>query len=155
MGYQINWAVLNQTLQRTKPHAVYRFVCPDGRSYVGSCVDVDARSRYGRLGRSNLRLREVFDRHPPETWKFQILERLPLGATKAELRAAEQQHVDRLRSWDPAHGFNVFPRAARRRSVASGCARVHTRMDQGECGSLLKSREGHSPAPGGRRVAAT
>ena len=77
------------------PRGVYRFIAPDGRSYVGSCTEIDRHGRQG-LGRSNSRMVEVFDRHPPETWKFDIMERLPPGCSKADRRAAEQRHIDRF-----------------------------------------------------------
>jgi hypothetical protein len=89
--------------------AVYRFVCPDGRSYTGAVGD--CRKRGDHLRRSNARLRTVFELHPPETWTFEVLQRLPPGCSTRALRKAEQRHIDRLRSWLPEFGFNMDPTA--------------------------------------------
>jgi len=84
---------------------VYRFICPDGRSYVGAVAD--GRGRHQRLGRMNSRIAAA--QAPADSWRFEILERLRPGCSRAELRAAEQRHVDRLMSWLPEHGFNIAP----------------------------------------------
>jgi hypothetical protein len=111
--------------RRIRFPAVYRFVCPDGRSYVGAVCD--SRKR-GGIQRSNPRLLAAFELHPPETWIFEVLERLPPGCSIQTLREAEQRHIDRLRSWLPEFGFNMAPavwtadgpaqRAARQRAAA-------------------------------------
>jgi hypothetical protein len=88
--------------------AVYRFVCPDRRSYVGSTVDWRNRTDNG-LRRSNTRLIAAFEQYPPETFVFEILEHLAPRRSERELRDAEQRHIDALRSWDPQYGFNVVP----------------------------------------------
>jgi hypothetical protein len=83
--------------ERHRPNkcpAVYRFVCPDGRSYVGAAGNCRKR---GRINRSNARLRAAFELHPPETWTFEVLERLPPGCFTEALREAEQHHIDRTR----------------------------------------------------------
>jgi hypothetical protein len=95
---------------------VYRFVCPDGRSYVGSVAEI--RNRGSKLNRSNSRIRAAVDRYPPETWSFEVLERL---TPNCDRHAAEQRHMDRLRSWHPRHGFNICPAAL---DVASPAART-------------------------------
>jgi hypothetical protein len=86
--------------------AVYRFVCPDGRSYVGAVGDSRNRAKQ-KIARSNSRLLTAFEQYPPETWTYEVLERLPLGCSKRDLREAEQRHIDRLRSWAPDVGFNI------------------------------------------------
>ena len=88
--------------------AVYRYICPDGRSYVGSVADHRKRSRYP-IKRKNERLAEAFKTHPPQTWTFELLEELPPGCLVHELRCVEQSHIDRLRSLMPEHGFNIVP----------------------------------------------
>ena len=88
--------------------AVYRFSCPDGRSYVGAVGDIRKRNARG-VDRSNSRLAAAFAQYPPESWIFEILEVLPPGCTVQELRAAEQRHMERLHSLDPQHGFNIWP----------------------------------------------
>ena len=88
--------------------AVYRYVCPDGRSYVGSTGNIRTRDKQG-LKRSNLRLDEAFKTYPPETWTFEVLETLPSDCSKQKRLAAEQRHIERLCSWMPKHGFNLFP----------------------------------------------
>ena len=90
---------------------VYRYVAPDGKSYVGAVGDGRNRNKYG-IRRSNARLLEAFKQYPPETWTFEVLEWLPLGHSFQDYRnkdEAEQRHIDRLRSWDPAFGFNMQP----------------------------------------------
>jgi hypothetical protein len=104
--------------------AVYRFICPDGRSYVGSTHNLRARAVKGLL-RSNRRIKAVIQKHPPETWRFEVLERLPSRRPFQEAVKAEQQHIERLGTLNPEHGFNVYAaagRAAERRSAASAGA---------------------------------
>jgi hypothetical protein len=86
---------------------VYRFVCPDGRSYVGAVGRVT--NRGDKLARSNRRLQKAFKKYPPGTWRFELLETLPGGCTVAALRAAEQRHIDRFCTYKESSGFNVFP----------------------------------------------
>jgi hypothetical protein len=50
--------------RRIRFPTIYRFVCPDGRSYVGAVGD--SRKR-GGIQRSNARLLAAFELHPPET----------------------------------------------------------------------------------------
>jgi hypothetical protein len=88
--------------------AVYRFVCPDGRSYVGSVSDCRKREARG-IARSNPWLKAAFERYPPDTFTYEILERLPRGCSIEQLREAEQRHIERLRSWDQERGFNICP----------------------------------------------
>jgi hypothetical protein len=87
--------------------AVYRFVCPDGRSYVGSRESMRTRRR--DVIARNKRVHAALDLYPPETWTFEILEWLPRGISLRERYEAEQRHIERLRSWSPEHGFNVNP----------------------------------------------
>ena len=88
--------------------AVYRFICPDGRSYVGAVKDCRRRAERG-IRRSNTRLLAAFKKHPPETFAYEVLEQLRPGCSERELREAEQRHIDRLRSWSPRAGFNIVP----------------------------------------------
>jgi hypothetical protein len=87
---------------------VYRFISPDGRSYVGSTKYSRERSS-GGIQRSNPRLLAAFEQYPPETFVFEILERLPPDCGVWKLRKAEQRHINRLRSWKPEAGFNMHP----------------------------------------------
>jgi len=96
--------------------AVYRFICPDGRSYVGSVKDCRKRADNG-IQRSNSRLLAAFDQYPSETWTYGVLERLPPGCSERKLRRAEQRHIRRLRSWDPKYGFNIYPAVWNQRAV--------------------------------------
>ena len=92
--------------RRSRAPAVYRFVCPDGRSYVGAVSDISERTKYG-VDRSNARLRAAFERYPSGRWTFEVLEQLRPGCSKQELHTAEQHHIERLRSWLPDNGFNI------------------------------------------------
>jgi hypothetical protein len=107
--------------------AVYRFICPDGRSYVGSVSD--SRHRNGRSGiaRSNPWINAALIEHPVETWSYEVLERLPGGwrCSKRELREAEQHHIERLRSWMPEHGFNMQPALSTKVVVCEQCHRIY------------------------------
>ena len=85
--------------------AVYRWIAPDGRSYVGSTVHVSIRADHG-IARTNKRLDEALKEYPFETWTYEVLERLNPTCSESELREAEQRHINRLRSWMPEHGFN-------------------------------------------------
>jgi hypothetical protein len=94
--------------RRVRAPAVYRFVCPDGRSYVGAVTDIRKRDVRG-IARSNPWLKAAFERYPPDTFTYEILERLPPGCSIEQLREAEQRHIERLRSWAPESGFNICP----------------------------------------------
>ena len=87
--------------------AVYRFVSPDGRSYVGSMKD--CRNRAKKLWRSNERLKAAFLKYPPETFRYEVLEHLPRLTPVLEIRRAEQRHIERLHAWTPEAGFNIGP----------------------------------------------
>jgi hypothetical protein len=87
--------------------AVYRFIAPDGRSYVGAVHGIRDRARH-RIYRSNSRLLTAFEQYRPESFTFEVLERLPYRCSERELRKAEQKHIDRLRSCDPGMGFNIM-----------------------------------------------
>jgi hypothetical protein len=88
--------------------SVYRFVCPDGRSYVGSVSDGLIRDREG-VGRRNGLLDEAFEKYPPDTWIFEVLEWLPLDSDKIERRIAEQKWINHFDSMNPERGFNIRP----------------------------------------------
>jgi hypothetical protein len=108
--------------------AIYRWVCPDGRSYVGSTGNHHVRKR-PRVDRVNRLLRTAFKRYPPEKWTYEILEQLLPHCSRQQLRATEQQHIRRLRSWRPEFCFNINPAtwtgdAGRKREYASDAARV-------------------------------
>jgi hypothetical protein len=94
--------------KQTRAPAVYRWVCPDGRSYVGAVGNSHRRGDYG-IARSNTRMLAAFEQHPPESWTYEVLQQLPPGSSKRELHEAEQRHIDRLRSWEPEFGFNMVP----------------------------------------------
>ena len=53
-----------------KAPAVYRFICPDGRSCVGSRLKIKNRKRDG-IGPQNPWLRKALKRHPPEAFRFE------------------------------------------------------------------------------------
>jgi hypothetical protein len=102
------WYCSEECRTTSKAPAVYRFICPDGRSYVGSVRDCRKRANNG-IQRSNLQLLAAFELHPPKTWTFEVLEQLPSGCSSQALREAEQHHIDRLRSCSPEFGFNMTP----------------------------------------------
>jgi hypothetical protein len=52
--------------------AVYRFVSPDGRSYVGSTRRIKLSALKG-LQRSGWRIAEAEAKFPPETWRLKFL----------------------------------------------------------------------------------
>jgi len=91
-----------------KAPAVYRYVCPDGRSYVGSTYNHKLRPRWG-IKPSNPRLASALEKYPEETWTFAVLQLLPPGCAVPVLRAAEQHHIERLNTRVPKHGFNILP----------------------------------------------
>jgi hypothetical protein len=70
--------------------AVYRWVAPDGRSYIGSTVHSFTRPAAG-LDRKNRRIDAALKEYPPETWAYEVLERLDPGCPEAELRLAESE----------------------------------------------------------------
>jgi hypothetical protein len=104
---EVLWFCCADCQSRPAP-AVYRYICPDGRSYVGACPDHRTRNQNG-IQRSNLWLLAAFEQHPPETWRYEVLERMRPGCSLQELREEEQHHIERLRSWDPRVGFNMTP----------------------------------------------
>lgn len=87
---------------------VYRWVAPDGRSYVGSAWRGNNRDAYG-LARTNPRIDAALLQYPSVTWTYEIIERLDPRCSMQELRVAEQKHIDGLRSWMPEYGFNIAP----------------------------------------------
>jgi hypothetical protein len=105
---------------------VYRYVCPDGRSYVGFVGDGRDRDRKG-ICRTNERLRAAFEQHPPETWTFEVLERCALDVAMKRC-GSEQRWIDELGTWHPERGFNVDPAVSvwRPPSSASTDGRVIT-----------------------------
>src|SRR5262245_40732133 len=105
---------------------VYRFVCPDGRSYVGAVADGRKRQKYG-IARSNSWLKAAFEIYPPETFTFELLEQLPYGSSEEKLRAREQYHINRLRSWLPEFGFNITPAVWRGNGLAQQAGRARLR----------------------------
>jgi hypothetical protein len=114
--------------------AVYRFVAPNGMSYIGSSRHV--KIRRGGLWRINNRIRAVVKKYPPETWAFEILEELLPECSEQELRAAEQRHIDRLGTLDPDRGFNINP------AVREGCqSQNQTARDYGVTPHCLKQWE--------------
>jgi hypothetical protein len=94
--------------RRRPAPAVYRYICPDGRSYVGRTGNHRIRDRHG-LSRSKPWIDEAIVTRPLETWAFEVLEVLPAGCSKETLRRAEQHHIERLRAFLPEHGFNIRP----------------------------------------------
>jgi hypothetical protein len=96
----------SQHCRSARAPAVYRFICPDGRSYVGSQKDCRKRANEG-IQRRNTRLLAAFEKHPPESFVYEVLESLPPGCSEMVLRKAEQKHINRLRSWDSQFGFNI------------------------------------------------
>lgn len=104
---------------------VYRFVAPDGRSYVGSV-------RYGQkraatLVRSNKQIDTALKEYPAATWFYEVLESFAPGCSELGLRSAEQQHIERLRSWMPEYGFNMHPAVA---EIASSEQRAQVCADR-------------------------
>jgi hypothetical protein len=93
--------------RKARSPAVYRFISPDGRSYVGSVAD--ARHRGGKFGRLNSRIADAIRQFPDSLWHYEVLEHLNPGCQKRERLIAEQRHIDRLRSWSPDGGFNLHP----------------------------------------------
>jgi hypothetical protein len=95
---------------RTSPTVyVYRFICPDGRSYVGSNTSYSSKIRaFEGLSRSNRRIKAISEIHPPNTWRFELLENLPLNCPYQEVLEAEQRQIDRLGTLDPERGFNMY-----------------------------------------------
>ena len=82
--------------------AVYRFICPDGRSYVGSRNDCRARREEGIKG-SNARLRAALEQYPADMWTYEVLQELPPGywgdeihewARKVLVRARMTREID-------------------------------------------------------------
>jgi hypothetical protein len=94
--------------RRRPAPAVYRYICPDGRAYVGHTGNHHIRDRHG-LSRSNPWIAKAIEQYPLEKWTFEVLEELPPGCPKETLRRAEQKHIERLRSFLPEHGFNIHP----------------------------------------------
>ena len=99
--------------KRCRAPAVYRFICPDGRSYIGITRNHHVRPRYG-VARRNARLDEAFANHPPETWTYELIEVLPQGSSREAMQEAEQRHIDNFGSQRPECGFNVARSHVRR-----------------------------------------
>jgi hypothetical protein len=102
--------------------AVYCFVCPDGRSYVGSTRRVKIRARDG-VQRWGYRPSAALLKYPSEEGRFEVLEWLPQDCSDRELHEAEQHHIDRLKTFDPKRGFNVL-HAVTRKPLKSGIHQI-------------------------------
>jgi hypothetical protein len=89
---------------------VYRFIAPDGRSYVGSVRY--GQNRAGSLARGNTRIGIALKDYPATTWRYEELQSFAPGCSERELRSAEQRHIDRLQTLMPEHGFNMLPAVA-------------------------------------------
>jgi hypothetical protein len=128
---------------------VYRFICPDGRSYVGAVADGRYRGDRG-IARLNSLLLDAFEQYPPESWSYEVLERLTPGCSWRDRREAEQRHIDRLRSWDPAFGFNMQPATWEGEGPSQQAGRQWNRERLGEA---LRARRDvlHVPKQGGVR----
>ena len=101
---------------------VYRYMSPDGRSWVGSVQDGRRRNAYG-ICRSNAWLEEAFRQYPPETFTYEELEWLPPGCAEEKLRAAEQRYINRFHSWAREFGFNILPAKWKGNSLGQRVAR--------------------------------
>lgn len=98
---------------REKQSAVYVITCAaTGKFYVGSSVDVS--KRLGRH-RDDLRsgnhhskhLQRAWDLYGEQSFRFDIVEHVGPD----DLRAVEQEWIDRCRSADRGHGYNMYPNA--------------------------------------------
>ena len=99
--------------------AVYRFICPDGRSYVGS-----ARREEG-IQASNAWLRAALEQHPAHLWTYEVMQELRPGCLERERLILEQHHIDRYRALDPAYGFNMLPASGAKGGRTSAAKRAH------------------------------
>jgi Zn finger protein HypA/HybF involved in hydrogenase expression len=84
------------------PHPAHHR-CPKCRAYWQS------RDRGNALARSNSRIVAALKIYPIKTWSYEVLQRLEPGCSELELRTAEQQHIERLKTWMPEYGLNIFP----------------------------------------------
>lgn len=85
----------------------------NGRIYVGGTTDLGGRWRTHKVQLRNARhpakrLLTDFWEMGLQALSFEILEEVPEGG---DLHAAEQRHIDQLRPYDPAIGYNTHPRA--------------------------------------------
>jgi hypothetical protein len=97
-------------MSKEEAPVVYRYVAPDGRSYVGSVRHGQKRSV--ALARTNTRIRTALKDYPAATWFYEVLESFAPGCSDLALRVAEQRHIERLRTWMPEYGFNMCPTVA-------------------------------------------
>jgi hypothetical protein len=72
-------------------------------------LDVRRRERTG-ITPQNPWLERALKKHPPETWRFEILESFKPGKCSInELRAAEQRWMKHYGTWKQPNGFNRIP----------------------------------------------
>ena len=138
---QVYWS---EVCRRVPAPAVYRFIAPDGRSYVGSRANWLAPKRDG-ITPTNSRLVEALAEYPADTWTFEVLQILPGRCLEADRHRDERYHIDRLRSWDPTHGFNMNPAD---HSVASTACKGAYRAEVGKTVRTLRDwrRRGVGPS---------
>src|SRR4249920_2896580 len=84
---------------------VYAWICPDGRKYIGAVSNGNDRSK--RVERRNDRIAEALEKHPENTWKYELLARLPRSKATAYLHTIEQMYIDMYQTMDPRYGFNI------------------------------------------------
>lgn len=94
---------------------IYRIVnLANGKCYVGSARNLAGRWRGHlcdlRQGKHHsVLLQRAWEKHGPDNFRFEVLESVPDIST---LVAREQAHLDRLRTFDPAIGYNLQAIAA-------------------------------------------
>ena len=85
--------------------AIYCFICPDGRRYISSRLNIHNRRKY-EIGR-NARINEALKRYHPKPRMFEIFETLPVTTDIKSIRAIELQYILCFETWDEKRGFNV------------------------------------------------
>lgn len=84
-----------------------------GQLYVGETLQLAYRYGEWRMAfrgtapARSARMRSVFGETSGSDWSFVVLAKMP-GATKAELRAAEQKAIDRIMERDPTRVLNAY-----------------------------------------------
>ena len=132
---------------------IYRIVNNvNGRFYIGSAAMFLRRfdRHRGSLGRKtgSYRLQKDWDKYGREAFSFEPL----IICEKHDLLFYEQRVIDAVRSFDPAIGYNILPKAGRlvqtpevRKSISSALKGV--KKSAAHVAKMSAARAGISPSP--------
>lgn len=122
---------------RRRPVVYYITNLIDGKVYVGSSVEYKKRwgnhkSALRKGSHSSVRLQRAWSKHGETNFEFQVVE----SAETHEIRLLEQDHINKLRSFDPKYGYNLVAK------VELGFVSRRTPMSEATKAKISKAHKG-------------